>query len=133
MFRIEISGATPEEFAKNFKHMIGIFLPVIQKAEAPKEPPNVVEAVVEAEIIPPKKEKKAAKPKPEQIDIEQTIAETPDVDAVRAKLKELGAVSHEKVFEVLSKFGAKNASTVPPEKRAEVIAAVEAELKEKAE
>jgi hypothetical protein len=38
-----------------------------------------------------------------------------------------------KVFEVLSKFGAKNASTVPPEKRAEVIAAVEAELKEKAE
>jgi hypothetical protein len=135
MFRIEISGATPEEFAKNFKHMIGIFLPVIQKAEpytgSGSTPAAEVQSKVpfgpavpvEGEIIPPKKEKKAAKPKPEQIDIEQTIAETPPSDDdTRKKLKAVGDRANSVVWHILKKHECRNVKDMPIEKRALVIA-----------
>lgn len=56
----------------------------------------------------------------------------PDIEAVRAVLKKLGAtdgLGTEKVFELLGKYGAKNASTVPEDKRAELIAEIEELLK----
>lgn len=58
-------------------------------------------------------------------------ADTPDIELVRAKLKQLGAtdgLGHDKVFEVLGKCKATNASSVPPEKRAELIAEIDALL-----
>lgn len=128
--RLEVTGESMAEFKANFAALIGTFLPLVMqpKPEAPKvEEPKPLEG----EVIPPKKDKKKAEPK--QVDIEEKIAETPSVEELREKLKALGAVSHELVFELLGKHGAKNASTVPPEKRAEVIAAVDAKLKEKAE
>lgn len=57
-----------------------------------------------------------------------TAASVPDLDEVRAKLKALGATNglgHAAVFELLGKYGAKNASTVPEDKRAEVIAKID--------
>lgn len=54
--------------------------------------------------------------------------EIPDIEALRASLKKLGATDGfgaDKVFEVLGKYGAKNASTVPEDKRAEVIKAID--------
>ena len=56
----------------------------------------------------------------------------PDIDAVRTALKTLGAtdgLGTDKVFELLGKYGAKNASTVPEDKRAELIAEIEELLK----
>jgi hypothetical protein len=56
----------------------------------------------------------------------------PDIEDLRARLKTLGATEgfgHDKVFEVLGKYGAKNASTVPEEKRADCIAEIDALLK----
>lgn len=52
----------------------------------------------------------------------------PELDDVRAKLKTLGAtdgLGHDKVFELLGKYGAKNASTVPEDKRAALIAEID--------
>jgi hypothetical protein len=54
--------------------------------------------------------------------------DVPDLDTVRTKLKKLGAtdgLGHDKVFEVLGKYGAQNASTVPEDKRAAVIAEID--------
>jgi hypothetical protein len=50
---------------------------------------------------------------------------------VRAKLKQMGAtdgLGHDKVFEVLGKYKATNASGVPEGKRAELIAEIDALL-----
>lgn len=58
-------------------------------------------------------------------------AEVPDIELVRAKLKQLGAtdgLGHDKVFEVLGRYKATNASSVPTEKRAELIAEIDALL-----
>ena len=55
-------------------------------------------------------------------------SEVPNIDDLRASLKKLGATDGfgaDKVFEVLGKYGAKNASTVPEDKRAEVIKAID--------
>lgn len=52
----------------------------------------------------------------------------PDIEDVRSKLKKLGAtdgLGHDKVFEVLGRYGAKNASTVPEDKRAALIAEID--------
>jgi hypothetical protein len=59
--------------------------------------------------------------------------EIPDIEAVRHALKTLGAADgfgHDKVFEVLGEYKATNASTVPEARRAELIAEIEAMLKE---
>lgn len=56
----------------------------------------------------------------------------PDIEDLRARLKTLGATEgfgHDKVFEVLGKYDAKNASTVPVEKRAACIAEIDDLLK----
>ncbi|TWA89545.1 hypothetical protein [Bradyrhizobium stylosanthis] len=56
----------------------------------------------------------------------------PDIEDLRARLKTLGATEgfgHDKVFEVLGKYGAKNASTVPEEKRADCIEEIDELLK----
>lgn len=58
-------------------------------------------------------------------DAEQPV---PDIEDLRARLKTLGATEGfgtDKVFEVLGKYGAKNASTVPEEKRAACIAEID--------
>ena len=63
---------------------------------------------------------------------ETTKAEIPDIEAVRHALKTLGAADgfgHDKVFEVLGRYKATNASTVPEDRRAELIAEIEALLK----
>lgn len=60
-------------------------------------------------------------------------AAAPDIETVRAKLKALGAtdgLGHDAVFDLLGKYGAKNASTVPEDKRAEVIAKIDALMAE---
>jgi hypothetical protein len=57
-----------------------------------------------------------------------TSSEVPDIEVVRAKLKQLGAtegLGHDKVFEVLGKYSAKNASTVPEARRAELVAEID--------
>jgi hypothetical protein len=57
-----------------------------------------------------------------------TSSEVPDIEVVRAKLKQLGAtegLGHDKVFEVLGKYSAKNASTVPEGRRAELVAEID--------
>ncbi|MBO4228047.1 hypothetical protein [Bradyrhizobium neotropicale] len=54
--------------------------------------------------------------------------EIPDIEDVRARLKKLGATDgfgHDKVFEVLGRYGATNASSVPTEKRAALIAEID--------
>lgn len=56
----------------------------------------------------------------------------PDIEDLRARLKTLGATEGfgtDKVFEVLGRYGAKNASTVPEEKRAACIAEIDELLK----
>lgn len=61
-----------------------------------------------------------------------STAEIPDIENVRAILKRLGATDgfgHDKVFEVLGKYKATNASSVPEARRAELIAEIEALLK----
>lgn len=55
-------------------------------------------------------------------------SEVPDIEVVRAKLKQMGAtdgLGHDKVFEVLGKYKATNASSVPTEKRADLIAEID--------
>lgn len=62
---------------------------------------------------------------------EETAVEIPDIEDLRAKLKKLGAtdgLGHDKVFELLGKYGAKNASTVAEDKRAALIADIDALL-----
>lgn len=81
------------------------------------------------EVVPPKKDtKKTAEKKPETIEATKNV-DQPDLETVRAKLKSLGAtegLGHDKVFEVLGKYGAKNASTVPEGRRAEIVAEIDA-------
>lgn len=63
----------------------------------------------------------------------QSTAEIPDIENVRAILKRLGAADgfgHDKVFDVLGKYKATNASSVPEARRAELIAEIEAMLKD---
>jgi hypothetical protein len=62
----------------------------------------------------------------------EAAPEIPDIEDLRAKLKTLGATDgfgHDKVFEVLGKYNAKNASTVPEARRAECINEIDALLK----
>lgn len=69
--------------------------------------------------------------KPEVSSGSVSTASPVDLDDVRAKLKTLGAtdgLGHDKVFELLGKYGAKNASTVPEDKRADLIADIDAAL-----
>jgi len=89
------------------------------------------------EVIPPVEKKITRKKKSEpetiegeakQIDLEEKIAETaveiPNIDEVRNMLKTVGAtdgLGHDKVFEVLGKYNAKNASGIPEDKRQAVI------------
>lgn len=59
-------------------------------------------------------------------------SEIPDIELVRAKLKQMGAtdgLGHDKVFEVLGRYKATNASTVPEARRAELIAEIDELLK----
>lgn len=60
-------------------------------------------------------------------------ASVPALDDVRAQLQKLGAtegLGHDKVFETLAKYGAKNASTVPEDKRAALITEIDSLLSE---
>lgn len=62
-----------------------------------------------------------------------TAASVVDLDTLRAKLKQVGAtdgLGHDKVFEILGKYGVKTASTVPEDKRADVVADLDAALAE---
>lgn len=55
----------------------------------------------------------------------------PDIEAVRASLKALGSAENhgtDAVFALLEQYGAKNASTVPEDKRADLIAAINQKL-----
>lgn len=81
------------------------------------------------EAAPPKKDTKKPAPKTAEAADTSKTADQPDLDTVRAKLKALGAtdgLGHDKVFEVLGKYGAKNASTVPEDRRAELVTEIDA-------
>lgn len=57
-------------------------------------------------------------------EVASTSAEISDIEDLRAALKKLGATDghgSDAVFKLLGEYGAKNASTVPEAKRAEVI------------
>lgn len=130
---VTVSGDNTDEIIADLKRifpslMAGTALPPMQ------EQPKRDEPAPQQEVIPPAKEtkKRAAKTK-EPETIEGTVnkdepAEIPDIELVRHKLKSLGAtdgLGHDKVFEVLGKYGAKNASTVPEARRAELIAEID--------
>ncbi len=109
--------------------LAGTALPPMQDQPKRDEP-----ATPKQEIIEPAKEPKKRAPKAKEPEtIEGTVnkdepAKIPDIELVRHKLKSLGStdgLGHDKVFEVLGKYGAKNASTVPEDKRAELIAEID--------
>lgn len=146
MIRFEVTGNDANEFRTEFSRVLGVFLPLLKPAEAPPTQPVQIppaenaDAPKTGEVISPKERKKrepkaeTEKPsEPVQIDLEEKIAEAklPSIEDLRGKLRELGkAKDHDTVFKLLDSFGVKNASSVPAEKRAEVIAAIDAKLAE---
>lgn len=131
---VTVSGDTTDAIIADLQRIFpsllaGTALPPMQ--EQPKRDPA---PQPEQEVIPPAKEKATRKAKakePETIEGTAEKVETveiPDIEMVRHKLKSLGStdgLGHDKVFEVLGKYGAKNASTVPEDKRAELIAEID--------
>ena len=127
---VTVSGDTTDAIIADLKRIFpsllaGTALPPMQEQPSREPAPQ--------EVIPPKERKsRTTKPK-EPETIEGTVntdapAEIPDIELVRHKLKSLGStdgLGHDKVFEVLGKYGAKNASTVPEDKRTELIAEID--------
>jgi hypothetical protein len=110
----------------------------LDATEAARLPAGEPTAAATSDVAAPKTRKKADKPaepkaevKPEPEVKTDPPAEVPSLDDVRGALMNLSkAEGHgsEAVFELLGAFGAKNASTVPEDKRAALIAAVTAKM-----
>lgn len=151
-FQINIDGETTEDAIAEFKRVFDGLCSgqtgeltagsvVADKLTVSEKPAQTSDAPLDGEVIEPPKTRKSrakkddAKPEPEQIDIEEKIAESqaevPTVDDVRAallKFSKADGFGHDAVFNLLSKYDAKSASTVPEGKRAEVIAEIEKQL-----
>lgn len=103
----------------------------------PKEDAKAPEGEPSSENTTTKEEKPAAVEQSTEDDSSKSpsapdTSTVPDIDDLRARLKTLGATEgfgHDKVFEVLGKYDAKNASTVPETKRAACIAEIDEMLK----
>lgn len=148
---LTINASCVGELHAELRNLLPGQLPPMQEQPRENREPlpesNVKE--IEPEQIPrdPPKERKPRAKKPEEVKTEdkgessgvETVDDAgsasnaiPDIEDLRARLKTLGAtegMGHDKVFEVLGKYGAKNASTVPEEKRAACIAEIDNLLK----
>ncbi len=135
MITLSIADPTPEGVAEKLQGMFRLLLVsqavadgVANVTTAPTEEPK-------QEVLPPEKPKatraKKAEPKPEpkQIDLEEAIAEktaVPPIEDVRAALMKLAKEKgDDDVWNMLEKYKAKSASTVPEAKRAELIAEID--------
>lgn len=101
--------------------------------DTPKQRPLRGAAKVEAEKHAAKQaaEAKAAEKAAAEAPKEPEKPVVPDIEAVRASLKALGSAENhgtDAVFALLEQYGAKNASTVPEDKRADLIAAINQKL-----
>lgn len=128
--RLEVTGETVEEFKQQFGQVLGVFVPFLTGSrQAPKE-------TATASGGEPKETARSEKPKPVKDAAKKETPpkdDAPSLDDLRAKLQTLGTEkSHDAVYEVLKQFGAKKASEVAEDKRAEVIEAIDAKLKEAA-
>lgn len=135
MIRFEVTGDSMAEFRTQFAQAIGAFMPMLTTTA----PAPTVEQATASVQEQPKEEAKSdkvkpakAKDKPKQIDLEEKIAETAakiTIEDLRGKLKALGEKKgHDAVFKLLEDFGAKNASSVPAEKYADVVAQIDKTL-----
>lgn len=135
MIRFEVTGETVDDFRVNFANVLGVFLPLLRPVQSPPTQPELPTDEKAEPDAPEKTErrtrKKAEPAEPKQIDIEDAIEEkkereAPDIETVRAKLKELAAAQgHDPVYTLLNSFGVKNASAIPVEKRAEFVAKID--------
>lgn len=150
-FQVNIDGETTDEAIAEFRKVFGALLGDTPRTTAPLTG-EVLDLAPKPARGRTKKDKEpetiegTANPLPDASSAEKTESDStassaeksdtsassassiPDLDTVRAKLKALGAtdgLGHDKVFEVLGKYGAKNASTVPEDKRAELIAEID--------
>jgi len=145
---LTIDSETPEGLMADIRTLFPSALPPMQ--EQPSREPLPPENVKERKTRKPKEDAKAdagepapaaedgsasskessSAPSTDPVSSEPSndAASVPDIEDLRARLKTLGAtegLGHDKVFEVLGKYGAKNASTVPEAKRATCIAEID--------
>lgn len=143
--KIEVTGETATAAVQDLLMLANTFTRGIappQVASPPTQPEQPKADVKPAEKVVDKpkttRAKKDDKPtEPKQTDIEEKIAETtageklamPPIEDVRAALQSLAkSKGDDAVWELLSEYKAKNASTIPEEKRAEVIEKIRAQV-----
>jgi hypothetical protein len=136
MINLHIEGTTVAELHEKLKGILyGLAEAPAKAAQTPA--PNLVEATRDLPKLTKKQREaleaaaKAESEKPTETVVEQKPepAKAPDIEAVREKLKAMGAkLGTDAVFELLGKFAAKKASDVPDDKRAALIADIDAQL-----
>lgn len=134
MITLQIAGNTPAEVAAYVK---GFFEQLMISGDAGPAKDAVVEAtateVMDTATEAAKKAERKPRTKkdePKQVDLEEAIAAkdpkpAPPVQDVRDALQKLAkAKGEDAVWNLLEKYKAKSASTVPEDKRAELIAEI---------